>query len=184
MIKKTRKPVDLPAQRMLIIDDNESAQRIIKAILRSWNVQDIRIASDGAEGLEILKSWTPNLIITDWSMGPMNGETFVTRLRNVKNGDLGKTPVLVVTGHSSGPVVKSALNAGANQIVAKPLEPNLLLFRIQWTLQDRRAFTQSGDRFVLPTIIHNGTSASHSSAVNKAHEDVSEDVEKAAWLID
>ncbi len=172
MTKKVQIPVDLAANSMLIIDDNENARRIIEAILRSWVVKEIRKAGNGAEGLEILKNWVPDLIISDWNMRPMDGGAFLKRLRHVDNGDLGKTPVLVVTAHSSGPVVKSALRAGANQIIVKPIVPAILYARIVWTLQDERPFTQSGDHFVL-TPPH--------SAASSAEQN---EPENEAWMVD
>jgi CheY-like chemotaxis protein len=60
---------------------------------------EVRLARHGAEGIAIVKEWTPDLILLDLEMPVMNGEEF---LRTLDNG-VGWTggPVLVVSGSTT-----------------------------------------------------------------------------------
>jgi len=176
-------PFEPAEQSLLIVDDNENTQRIFEIILRSWGIKELRMAGDGGEALEVLQSWVPNLIITDWNMKPMGGQMFLSELRKVENGDLGKMPVLVVTAHSSGPVVHAVLAAGANQIIVKPIVPKVLYSRIVWTLQDSRPFTESGGRYVLPSF-QRSSSSNKNQSVEKAYDASFKDSDEESWLVD
>ncbi len=150
-----RQPADyssLYAQRILIVEDNENVRRIVETIIRSWGVSELRLASDGEEALRILEGWIPTLVISDWNMKPMGGKVFLSHLRHVSNGRLGKVPVLILTGYSSGEVVQDALRAGANQIIVKPIVPSVLLSRVTWVLNDTRPFVREGDHYVLKAV--------------------------------
>jgi len=54
-------------RRILVVDDEPQITRVLRTTLSSQGY-DIRAANDGETALEIMKAWTPDLVITDLSM--------------------------------------------------------------------------------------------------------------------
>jgi len=65
----------------LIIDDNTFMRTVLRNILHHFNVRNIREASNGAEALQIMQGWTPDIIIVDWEMAPFDGIEFTRMVR-------------------------------------------------------------------------------------------------------
>ncbi len=63
------------AARILVVDDEPQITRVLRTSLSSQGY-DIRVANDGETALEIMKDWTPDLVITDLSMPNMDGLEF------------------------------------------------------------------------------------------------------------
>ena len=59
-------------RRILVVDDESQITRVLRTSLSSQGY-DIRVANDGETALEIMKDWTPDLVITDLSMPNMDG---------------------------------------------------------------------------------------------------------------
>ncbi len=57
---------------ILVVDDEPQITRVLRTSLSAQGY-DIRIANSGEMALEIMKDWTPNLIITDLSMPSVDG---------------------------------------------------------------------------------------------------------------
>src|SRR5262249_41295333 len=68
--------------RILVVDDETQITRVLRT---SFSAQgyDLRVANDGEMALEIMKDWSPNLIITDLAMPNLNGVELCRRVRAV-----------------------------------------------------------------------------------------------------
>lgn len=81
--------------KVLLIDDDEDSRFLMSTYLAGENVE-VRTASNGKEGLEILEEFNPDLVIFDLLMPVMDGMTVLTTIRkNPRHLDL---PLVVVTG--------------------------------------------------------------------------------------
>src|SRR5579871_5547128 len=67
-------------RRILVVDDEPQITRVLRTSL-STHGYDIRVANDGETALEIMKDWTPDLVITDLAMPNMNGLELCRKLR-------------------------------------------------------------------------------------------------------
>ncbi|WP_162938094.1 PleD family two-component system response regulator [Kiloniella sp. EL199] len=114
-----------------IVDDESFIQKIIKSILVSLDVKDIRLASDGAEGYKLLQAKPTDLIFIDWTMEPMSGIELLEKIRSSDEPEIAETPVIMLTAHSEQEYVKKAIVAGANDYLVKPVSPLLLRQRIE-----------------------------------------------------
>jgi two-component system chemotaxis response regulator CheY len=115
---------------VLIVDDSKSMRNLIRTLLRTFGIDDVMEAGDGAAALELIQSHRRDLIITDLSMTPMDGVEFVRRLRQPGPGGHSLIPVLMISGHTELVHVKSALDAGVTEFLAKPVTAAALLLRI------------------------------------------------------
>ncbi|WP_179188097.1 response regulator [Kiloniella majae] len=114
-----------------IVDDEPFIQKIIKSILISLDVKDIRLAKNGTEGYQLLKAKPTDLIFIDWTMEPMSGIELLEKIRSSDEPEIAKTPVIMLTAHSEQDYVEKAIIAGANDYLVKPVSPLLLQQRIE-----------------------------------------------------
>jgi CheY-like chemotaxis protein len=114
--------VDSPPLRILVIDDSVDVREFLQLALESAGYET-SVAADGREGLELMKSFRPDLVITDISMPGMSGFEFLVRVRS----DLAPPvpPIMVVSGFDM--TAEEALRLGAVCFLAKPVQPQVLL---------------------------------------------------------
>jgi CheY-like chemotaxis protein/signal transduction histidine kinase/CHASE3 domain sensor protein len=115
-----KKDPDLP--NVLIVEDNPDNMTTIKAILQ--NKYNITEAFDGEQGLELVQSQIPDMILLDMSLPKMDGEEIVKILKG--NKETERIPVIAVTARVMKGDEEIFLKAGCDDFVAKPIEPNEL----------------------------------------------------------
>jgi two-component system KDP operon response regulator KdpE len=129
-------------RRILVVDDEPQITRVLRTALSSQGY-DIRVANDGETAQEIMKDWTPDLVITDLSMPNMDGLELCRRLRQTT-----QVPILVLSVRGEERTKVQALDAGADDYVTKPFGIEELLARVRVSLRRARD-NQSG---TLPVI--------------------------------
>ncbi len=105
---------------ILIIDDEQTIRLLLENFL-SKNY-DVVAKKDGEEALEWLEGHLPDLIICDIQMKPMDGFTFVEKVR--QRGFTKHTPIVMLSGNGekSEDRVK-CYQLGAQDFLAKPFSP-------------------------------------------------------------
>jgi two-component system KDP operon response regulator KdpE len=116
-------------RRILVVDDESQITRVLRTSLSS-NGYDIRVANYGETALEIMKDWTPDLVITDLSMPNMDGLELCRQLRL-----LTKIPIIVLSVKGEERTKVQALDAGADDYVTKPFGIEELLARVRANLR-------------------------------------------------
>ena len=76
-------------------------------------------AADGQEALEVALRERPDVVVTDLSMPGLRGDELCRRIKS--DPDLGRTPVIIVTGRDDGDEHESAVRSGADDVVEKPV---------------------------------------------------------------
>jgi two-component system, OmpR family, KDP operon response regulator KdpE len=120
---------------ILVVDDEPQITRVLRTSLSAQGY-DIRVANSGEMALEIMKDWSPNMIITDLSMPAMDGVELCRRVRASS-----QVPILVLSVRDKERQKVEALDAGADDYVTKPFGMNELLARVRANL--RRIPTES-----------------------------------------
>jgi two-component system KDP operon response regulator KdpE len=116
-------------RRILVVDDEPQITRVLRPSLSSQGY-DIRVANDGETALEIMKDWTPDLVITDLSMPNMDGLELCRRLRVST-----QIPIIVLSVRGEEKTKVQALDAGADDYVTKPFGIEELLARVRANLR-------------------------------------------------
>jgi two-component system KDP operon response regulator KdpE len=119
-------------RRILVVDDEPQITRVLRTTLSNQGY-DIRVANDGETALEIMKDWTPDLVITDLSMPNMDGLELCRRLRQTT-----RVPILVLSIRGEERTKVQALDAGADDYVTKPFGIEELLARVRANLRRAR----------------------------------------------
>jgi two-component system chemotaxis response regulator CheY len=133
--------------KILLVDDNHHMRMLLGEILRAIGVKHIFEASDGADGLRMMKMHEVDIIMTDLSMQPMDGIDFVRLIRRSKDSPNQMCPVIMITGHSTLARVQEARNAGVNEFLAKPLTGKGVIDRIGQVIENPRPFVRTADYF-------------------------------------
>jgi two-component system KDP operon response regulator KdpE len=110
---------------ILVVDDEQQITRVLRTSLSAQGY-DIRVANSGDMALEIMKDWTPNLIITDLSMPSIDGVQLCREVRT-----LSRVPIIVLSVRDKEQQKVQALDAGADDYVTKPFNMNELLARVR-----------------------------------------------------
>ena len=114
--------------KILVVDDVASMRHVTKSILLVADYTNVEQAKDGDEALDILQSEAFDLIICDWEMPNMSGLELLIEMK--KNEKLKDTPFLMLTSNTDELKVDIALKKGANDYVIKPIQPSILLEKI------------------------------------------------------
>ena len=77
--------IDISALKFMIIDDSRFMRNTIKNLLHACYVKKICETVDGAESLEAMESFRPDIVLVDWEMKPLGGINFVKHIRRDKN---------------------------------------------------------------------------------------------------
>lgn len=108
-----------PEYRVLIVEDQPENWQLLRRLLEQSGFQ-VRVAEDGAEGVEAFQSWRPQFIWMDWRMPVMDGLEATRRIRGLPGGRDVKIVAL------SASVLKDereqVLAAGADDFVLKPIQ--------------------------------------------------------------
>jgi two-component system KDP operon response regulator KdpE len=114
---------------ILVVDDEPQITRVLRTSLTAQGYE-IRVASDGEMALEILKDFTPDLVITDLVMPNMNGVELCRRLRA-----FSQVPILVLSVRQEERRKVEALDCGADDYITKPFSTGELLARVRAALR-------------------------------------------------
>jgi two-component system, chemotaxis family, chemotaxis protein CheY len=133
--------------KILLVDDNRHMRVLLSEILKALSVRHIFEASDGAQGLQMMRQHEIDIIMTDLSMQPLDGIDFVRLLRRSPDSPNPMCPVIMITGHSTMARVQEARNAGVNEFLAKPLTARGVVERISQVVENPRPYVRTGDYF-------------------------------------
>jgi two-component system, OmpR family, KDP operon response regulator KdpE len=114
---------------ILVVDDESQITRVLRTSLSAQGY-DIRVANSGDMALEIMKDWSPNLIITDLSMPSVDGIALCRRVRASS-----QIPIIVLSVREKEQQKVEALDAGADDYVTKPFGMSELLARVRANLR-------------------------------------------------
>lgn len=109
---------------ILVIEDQPEIQSLLHGVLAQEGYE-VAIASNGAEGLDLVKTMSPKLVLLDWMLPGMNGLAVCRGIRRWSH-----IPIIVVTSLTGQEDLVTALDAGADDYITKPFQPSELLARM------------------------------------------------------
>lgn len=108
------------APKILIIEDNDVVRMVVKTMVRTAHCNPTT-ANDCETGLELAKSQSFDLILSDIGLPGISGIEFAKQLRQYEEENNKKpVPIVAVTGHGQT-VYKDCLEAGINNVIIKPM---------------------------------------------------------------
>ena len=119
---------------VLIIEDNEELREYIANTLS--DTYGTYEASNGEEGLELVRRNRPIMVVSDVMMERMDGFEFCRQLK--KDNEISHIPVILLTALDEIENKKEALKIGADAYISKPFDPTLLKVQIANIIDNRR----------------------------------------------
>lgn len=103
-------------QTLLIVDDDAEWTELLKAyFLDKYRVQAV---NDAGDAIKVISQVQPDLIIVDLVMPSMDGFGIIHRIRN---SNVGKIPIILVTGWNTQEVEECAASVGCAAVFGKPV---------------------------------------------------------------
>lgn len=118
---------------ILVIDDDDAFRASLKIYLSELNCRVID-TDDGHEGLKIIESLHPDLVITDLRMENMDGMTVLRKAKELDN----TIPIILITGYDDISTTIEAMQLQAYDSMKKPLEIDRFLALAKKALETRK----------------------------------------------
>jgi signal transduction histidine kinase len=128
--------MEIPA-RILIIDDEEVVLDSCKGILEGSGA-DIRTASDGTEGLRLVRDFQPDLVFVDLKMPGISGFEVMDAIQEIGPDIVS----IVITGYATVSSAVDAMKRGAYDFLPKPFTPEEFRIITRRGLEKRRLQTE------------------------------------------
>lgn len=113
-------------ETVLIIEDSRPMQRTLKRLFEADSL-DVRMASDGVEGLESFRSEPPNVVVLDLKLPGLSGKELCRSFKT----EMPSVPIVVLSANADVDDKVVLLELGADDYVTKPFSPKELLARVR-----------------------------------------------------
>ena len=120
--------------KILLVEDNEMNRDMLSRRLAKRGFEVV-MAVDGAEGVEMARSASPDLILMDMSLPVMDGWTATRTLK--ADASTSAIPVIGLTAHAMAGDREKCLEAGCDEYDTKPVDFPRLLEKIQVQLDKK-----------------------------------------------
>lgn len=102
---------------ILIVDDDKTTSSILNHMLKPYANVIVK-ASNGVEGCDLYRKYTPDIILSDINMPLMNGLEMIEKIRKIDDD----VKIAIFTDFENREILLKAIELGVNQFVSKPFE--------------------------------------------------------------
>jgi len=113
-------------RRLLVIDDDLAACRLVAALFRS-EPYELIVANDGESGIAKFTELAPDVVLLDLHMPGMDGMAVLEQLREISVD----TPIVMMTAHKDLKTAVRATQLGANDYLTKPIDGDELMLTVR-----------------------------------------------------
>jgi sigma-B regulation protein RsbU (phosphoserine phosphatase) len=121
-------PAPAPARRVLVVDDSKAQRHVLSMSLRRWRYE-VTEAASGLEALELCRTRHFDIVLSDWVMPGLSGLEFCRAFRALPGE--GYSCFILLTSKSDKAEVADGLDAGADDFLTKPINPDELRARMR-----------------------------------------------------
>jgi signal transduction histidine kinase len=119
--------------RILLVEDHQEVREFIRTLVEPH--YDLAVAADGQEAWKLIQHQPPDLVLSDVMMPALSGTDLCRAIKI--DPQLKATPVILLTAKVGSEATLEAYAHGADDFVAKPFHPRVLMARIQAQLKLR-----------------------------------------------
>jgi class 3 adenylate cyclase len=123
--------------KILVVDDTPANVKLLSDLL-TYKGYEVVTAASGAEALEKVEAWQPDLVLLDILMPGMNGYEVCRTIRKDPATEI--LPVVMVTSLDPAEERINGLEAGADDFLAKPVDEQELLVRVRSLLRIKELY--------------------------------------------
>jgi DNA-binding response OmpR family regulator len=114
--------------RVILVDDDRTTRLLLASILRQREL-DVSCFDAGEPAVDALLECAFDLAVLDWMLPGMSGIELCRWIRSQPWGE--GVYIIILTACSQAADLQEALEAGANDFLSKPIDPDMLLQRLQ-----------------------------------------------------
>lgn len=145
------KGVCVPQQRVddicvLVLDDHRFMQQVIRLMLGSLGIRRVIAASNVDEAMVMLAHEKVDVVIADYRLGGETGAEFMRLVRGLQ-GHARFVPLIGCTADTSPATISAMRDAGADEILAKPVSARVIWAKLMSVTNARRNFVSAPDFF-------------------------------------
>lgn len=118
---------------VVVVDDDPLSLLVASTILK-YHGAEVHTGVNGEEGLRLVRSVRPRLIISDLSMPVMDGWALISELKNDRT--TAEIPAIALTAHAMSGDRQRAIAAGFHNHITKPLTPATFMHDLLLLLTD------------------------------------------------
>ena len=134
----------MPKFSILIIEDEKNIQHFMSKILKRHDYR-VFCADTGTEGLELVRSQCPDIILLDLGLPDMDGSEIISSVRTWSS-----TPIIVISARTAEDEKVRALDLGADDYITKPFGTSELLARIRASLRHSNRLMTDSELYIRP----------------------------------
>jgi len=120
------------AKTVIYVEDEPAVQRLVAFWLEDAGFT-VLLAGDGAEGMDLIRSTRPDLVVTDALMPVLTGDELIEQVQG--DPDLRDIPIIMATAAASPLRVQRMLSLGCKAVLAKPLDEASFLEAVHAALE-------------------------------------------------
>ncbi|MDR6807075.1 two-component system response regulator HydG [Dyadobacter sp. BE34] len=132
-------------KKIVVVDDEADICFLLKRFL-SKNDFIVETAQNGKDGLALIESISPDLVMTDFRLGDITGTELLTTIKSKRPN----VPVLIITGYSDIKVAVNVMKLGAYDYITKPLFPDEILVTVKKAIADAEASENEEQQYAAP----------------------------------
>ena len=125
--------------KVLIVEDDQTIAAVIEKQLQSWGYVP-KCVEDFTDVLSLFASFSPQLVLLDLSLPFRSGYFWCQEIRKLSN-----VPIIFVSSAADNMNIVMAMNAGADDFIAKPFDIHVLIAKVQALLRRTYEFEQGGE---------------------------------------
>ena len=122
---KNTDATDIPPMNILVADDNPINQKVLVGIL-SKDKHKVVAVDNGQQALDAIKAEQFNVVLMDMEMPIMNGIEATSLIRSMDDKQKSRIPIIAMTANVMKEDIERCRQAGMNEYVSKPIDPDSL----------------------------------------------------------
>lgn len=129
---------------VLVIEDEKNILTFVSKVLRKHDYK-VLLADRGEEGLSLIRSQCPDIILLDLGLPDMDGNSIIKEVRTWSS-----TPIIVISARTAEKEKVMALDLGADDYITKPFGTSELLARIRASLRHSNRLNTEDELYIRP----------------------------------
>jgi CheY-like chemotaxis protein len=148
---------DLSGMRVLVVDNNATVREVLSELLAAWSIDVVTVVS-GAAAIELFDEASPSgrsafdLVLLDSTMPEMDGVETARRI-NLKLTNAVAPLMIMLTTRGGDDSMLQAKELGVDALLAKPVEPSMLLDGILNVINHQSAEEPDSRTIALPNVV-------------------------------
>lgn len=132
---------------ILVADPNSYLRRVVNGMLRGFGANKVLEAEQSSGLFHALSGQRIDILLCDTRLQPHGGLTLTRTIRGNRSSENRTVPIMIMASDTSEATIKSARDAGANMVIAKPMSPSSLYDRLGWIAFHPRPFIDTATYF-------------------------------------